>query len=235
MLLEIRGSPRYAIGAEIMSRPVLVIGNKNYSSWSLRAWLMLKHLGVNFEEVRIPLYTEGYKEKILEYSPSGMVPVYIENGVTVWDTIAIIEYMAEKHPEVWPEDAVSRAYARSICAEMHAGFGAVRNELCENIRAIGRKVEISEEAAREIARIEDIWETCREHHSKEGSWLFGPFTAADAMYAPVVFRFLTYGISVGETARQYIHTVISDNHMKEWIRDSAAEPEFINEEEIGLV
>lgn len=218
-----------------MSRPTLVIGNKNYSSWSLRAWLMLRHLGVDFQEVRIPLYTDGYEEKILEYSPAGKVPVFIDHGVTVWDSLAIIDHLAEEHPEVWPGDAASRAYARSICAEMHSGFTALRNELPENIRAMGRKVDVSREAEREISRIEAIWKTCREVHSKEGSWLFGPFTAADAMYAPMAFRFLTYGIRVGETARQYIHTVLSDTHVKEWIRDSAAEPEFIDEEEVGLV
>lgn len=218
-----------------MSRPTLVIGNKNYSSWSLRAWLMLRHLGVEFQEVRIPLYTDGYMEKILEYSPAGKVPVFMEDGVTVWDSLAIIDYLAEQHPDVWPGDAASRAYARSICAEMHSGFTAVRSELPENIRGTGRKVEVSEKAEREIARIEEIWKTCREVHSKKGSWLFGPFTAADAMYAPVAFRFITYGIRVGETARHYIHTVLSDSHVKEWIRESAAEPEFIDEEEVGLV
>lgn len=212
-----------------------MIGNKNYSSWSLRAWLMLRHLGVDFQEVRVPLYTDGYKEKILEYSPAGKVPVLVEKGVTVWDSMAIIDHLAEEHPDVWPGNAASRAYARSICAEMHSGFTALRNELPENIRAMGRKVEVSQAAEREISRIEEIWKTCRDVHSKEGSWLFGPFTAADAMYAPVAFRFITYGIRVGETAKQYMHTVLSDPHMKDWIRESAAEPEFIDEFEVGLI
>jgi glutathione S-transferase len=104
-----------------MAKPVLVIGNKNYSSWSMRAWLALKKLGIDFDEVRIPLYTDGYKEKILEYSPAGKVPVFIEDGVTVWDTLSIMEYLAEKHPSLWPGDARLRALARSVSAEMHSG------------------------------------------------------------------------------------------------------------------
>src|SRR5262245_12604853 len=115
-----------------MPKPLLVIGNKNYSSWSMRAWLALKHIGVDFDEVRIPLYNEGHKEKILGYSPAGKVPVYIEDGNAVWDSLSILEYIAEKHPSLWPADPRARALARSVSAEMHSGFTAIRGSIFFN-------------------------------------------------------------------------------------------------------
>lgn len=223
------------LGESIMAKPVLVIGNKNYSSWSMRPWLALRHLGVGFEEVRIPLYVEGSREKILGYSPAGRVPVYIEDGVTVWDSIAILEYLAERRPALWPEDARARALARSVSAEMHSGFSALRNALPCNCRASGRRVEIGEEAARDIKRILEIWEACRRGYGKTGPWLFGRFTVADAMYAPVASRFNTYGIEADGQAEKYIGTVLSDVHMREWISGSEREEEVIEKFEAGIV
>jgi glutathione S-transferase len=218
-----------------MPKPLLVIGNKNYSSWSMRPWLALKHLGIDFGEVRIPLYIEGSREKILEYSPAGKVPVYIEDGVTVWDSLSILEYLAEKHPSLWPADAKARALARSVSAEMHSGFAALRNTLPMNARAGERWVELAGDAVGDVERILEIWETCRGGYGKGGPWLFGPFTAADAMYAPVALRFNTYGIEAGGRSKSYIETVLSDDHVREWISAAGGEEEVIEMFEKGIV
>ena len=217
-----------------MPKPVLVIGNKNYSSWSMRPWLALKHLGIGFDEVRIPLYIEGSREEILKYSPAGKVPVYIEDGVRVWDSLSILEYLAEKHPSLWPADARARALARSVCAEMHSGFAALRSTLPMNARAGDRWVELGGDAVGDVERILEIWETCRSGHGKGGPWLFGSFTAADAMYAPVALRFHTYGIEAGGFSKGYVETVLSDEYVREWISDAEQEEEVIEMFEKGI-
>ncbi len=217
-----------------MPKPVLVIGNKNYSSWSMRPWLALRHLGIDFDEVRIPLYIEGSKEKMLEYSPAGKVPVYIEAGVRVWDSLSILEYLAEKHPSLWPADAKARALARSVCAEMHSGFAALRSTLPMNARAGDRWVELGGDAVGDTERILEIWETCRSGHGKGGPWLFGSFTAADAMYVPVALRFHTYGIEAGGFSKGYVETVLSDEYVREWIGGAEQEEEVIEKFEKGI-
>ncbi|OGE23018.1 MAG: glutathione S-transferase [Candidatus Dadabacteria bacterium RIFCSPHIGHO2_12_FULL_53_21] len=217
-----------------MAKPVLVIGNKNYSSWSMRPWLALRHLGIGFDEVRIPLYGEGSSEEIRKYSPSGKVPVYIDGGVRVWDSIAILEFLAEKHPSLWPADAGARAHARSVCAEMHSGFAALRSTLPMNARAGDRWVELGGDAVGDAERVLEIWETCRGEHGKAGPWLFGSFTAADAMYAPVVLRFHTYGIEAGGLSKGYMETVLSDEHVLEWISGAEQEEEVIEKFEKGI-
>lgn len=218
-----------------MPKPLLVIGNKNYSSWSMRAWLALRHLGVDFDEVRIPLYTDGHKEKILSYSLAGKVPVYIEDGVTVWDSLSILEYLAGKYPSLWPGDPRARALARSVCAEMHSGFTAMRGTIFFNARARGRWVELGGAAVSDVERVLDIWETCRSAWGKGGPWLFGEFTAADAMYAPVAMRFQTYGIEPGGRPKAYVDTVMSDAYVQEWILAAEGEKEVIEEFETGIV
>ncbi len=217
-----------------MAKPVLVIGNKNYSSWSMRAWLALRHLGIDFDEVRIPLYVEGSSEEIRKYSPSGKVPVYIDGVVRVWDTLSILEYLAEKHPSLWPADAAARARARSVSAEMHSGFGALRSTLPMNARAGDRWVELGGDAVADAERVLDIWEACRSEYGKDGPWLFGRFTAADAMYAPVTLRFNTYGIEAGGLSKGYMETVLSDEYVCEWINDGGREEEFIEKFEKGI-
>lgn len=216
-----------------MTEPVLVIGNKNYSSWSLRAWLVLVRTGIDFEEVRVPLYVTGYKQALLRYSPAGKVPVYIENGRTVWDSLAICEYLAETHPSLWPADPEARAAARSVSAEMHAGFSALRNALPMNCRARRRRIATSAAIDRDVARIIDIWTTCRNRYDDNGPWLFGQFCIADAMFAPVASRFMTYGIALDGPAAGYRQTVLSDPAMQRWYADSAREPEVIAGSEIG--
>ena len=218
-----------------MPKPMLVIGNKNYSSWSMRAWLALKHLGVDFDEVRISLYEDGHKEKILGYSPSGKVPVYIEDGNAIWDSLSILEYLAERYPSLWPADPRARALARSVSSEMHSGFTAIRGSIFFNARARGRWVELKAGAVEEVERVLEIWETCRSAYGKGGPWLFGEFTAADAMYAPVALRFNTYGIEPGGRPKAYVDTVLSDGYVREWISAGEAEEEVIEEFETGLV
>ena len=216
-----------------MAKPKLVIGNKNYSSWSLRAWFVLKHLGVDFEEVRVPLYVKGYKEKLYEYSGSGKVPVYIDGDNTIWDSLSICEYLAESNAQLWPANIKSRITARSISAEMHSSFLALRDEMPMNCRAKHRSVKLSEEAKSDVSRIEEIWELCRHNHSEPGPWLFGAFSIADVMYAPVVSRFQTYDVPLKETGRAYTETVLSDPHIQQWYADSKAEPEVLTEYEVG--
>src|SRR5262245_30589737 len=186
-----------------MSALTLVIGNKNYSSWSLRPWLLLKHAGVPFAEVRIPLHTRETHERIAHYSPSGRVPVLLDGTVRVWESLAICEYIAERFPEArgWPTDQHARAIARSVAAEMHAGFSALRAELPMNCRAKRAGVVPASAAQADIERVISIWHTCRETFGQDGPWLFGTFTVADAMFVPVALRFETYGVGLSDLAR----------------------------------
>ena len=216
-----------------MNKPLLVIGNKNYSSWSLRAWLMLKHADVDFDEVRIPLFIEGYKEKLLAYSPAGKVPVYRDGELRVWDTLAIGEYLYEAHPQLWPADQAARAHARSISAEMHSGFTALRKSMPMNIRARGRQVEISPPLEVDIARIKTIWRELRQQYAASGPWLFGQRSMADCMFAPVAFRFQTYGVTEAGPVEQYVHTVTHDVLVQPWVQASELEQEVITSSEIG--
>lgn len=217
-----------------MGKPLLVIGNKNYSSWSLRAWLMLKHAGVEFDELRIPLYVEGYKEKLLACSPASKVPVYRNSDLLVWDTLAIGEYLYETHPALWPAQREVRARARSVSAEMHSGFIPLRKAMPMNIRAHGRRVETSIGLEADIARIKDIWRELRVRHAAAGSWLFGQYSIADAMFAPVVFRFLTYGVGEPGVVNEYMQTTARDPMVQEWVRDAEMEQETIISSEVGM-
>jgi glutathione S-transferase len=204
----------------------LVIGNKNYSSWSMRPWLALKTSGIAFEEKFIPLYTGAAdKQRILDVTRSGKVPALIDGDVTVWDSLAIIEYLAECFPEarLWPADPACRAHARSASAEMHSGFAALRNECGMNLhRPIGATA-LSDNARADIARIQELWTDCRQRYGKAGSFLFGAFTGADAMYAPVIHRFRTYAIDVTSPVRAYMDTMISLPAFQQWTDEALAE------------
>ncbi|NNM68660.1 MAG: glutathione S-transferase family protein [Gallionella sp.] len=217
-----------------MSKPLLVIGNKNYSSWSLRAWLMLKHAGVDFDEMRIPLFVAGYKEKLFACSPAGKVPVYREGGLLVWDTLAIGEYLYEIYPSLWPAQREARARARSVSAEMHSGFVPLRTAMPMNVRARGRKVATSTALEADIARIKTIWRELREQYGAVGPWLFGPYSIADAMYAPVVFRFLTYGVGEPGAVDEYMQTVSRDPLVQAWVRAAESEQEVVAASEVGV-
>src|SRR4030088_1571932 len=204
----------------------LVIGNKNYSSWSMRPWLVLRANNIPFDEVFIPLYTgEADKERILSFTHSGKVPVLIDGDVTIWDSLAIIEYVAERFTQamLWPEDRARRGHARSISAEMHSGFAALRNECGMNLHRPVRPIALSDDARANIARVQQIWIECRDRYGKFGPFLFGSFGGAAAMFAPVVHRFRTYAIPVAPAAQPYIDAMLSLPAFAEWTRDGLAE------------
>jgi glutathione S-transferase len=204
----------------------LVIGNKNYSSWSMRPWLALRANGIAFDEIFIPLYTgQADKQRILGFTHSGKVPALIDGDVTVWDSLAIIEYAAERFADaqLWPEDRAMRAHARSISAEMHSGFMALRNQCGMNLHRPVRAIALSADAGADIARIQQIWLECRARHGKLGPFLFGAFGAADAMFAPVVHRFRSYAIAVKPEAQAYMDTMMSLPAFQEWTRAALAE------------
>jgi len=205
----------------------LVIGNKNYSSWSMRPWLALRASNIPFEEIFIPLYTDNPadKDRILSFTGSGKVPCLIDGDVTVWDSLSIIEYVAERFPQakLWPADRAARAHARSISAEMHSGFLPLRNECGMNLhRPIGG-VSLSADARANIARIDQIWSECRARHGQSGPFLFGAFGAADAMFAPVVHRFRTYAVDVSPVAKAYMETMQALPAFVEWTKAGLAE------------
>jgi len=206
--------------------PTLVIGNKNYSSWSMRPWMALKGAYIPFNEILIPLYTgDADKKRILSFTRSGKVPALIDGDITVWDSLAIVEYAAERFPaaNLWPEDVASRAHARSISAEMHSSFMALRNECGMNIhRPVGAK-SLSDAAKADIIRIQQIWTECRAQHGGEGPFLFGAFSGADAMFAPVIHRFRTYAVDVTPPVRAYMDTMLANAAFQEWTEMALAE------------
>ncbi|HWA13267.1 MAG TPA: glutathione S-transferase family protein [Burkholderiales bacterium] len=204
----------------------LVIGNKAYSSWSLRPWLLMKHAGIAFEEVKVSLYRPDAKQVLLSHSGAGKVPVLHDGGQTIWDSLAIAEYLAEKHPDrrLWPADPAARAQARSASAEMHSGFSNLRSQMPMNVRRrIARRP--STEVAADIARIQSIWSDCRKRFGAGGPFLFGAFSIADAMYAPVASRFHTYGVELAEPARAYAQALLALPAFQAWVADAHAEAE----------
>jgi glutathione S-transferase len=211
----------------------LVIGNKNYSSWSLRPWMLLKHLGLDFKEIVIPLDTPEFKDEIEKYGPSGRVPVLLHDNLSVWDSLAICEYVAELAGSGWPKDRVARAVARSVCAEMHSGFANLRMEWPMNARARNRRTPMTPGLEMDLDRIDEIWNDCRRRFGAGGPWLFGEYSIADAMYAPVVLRFKTYGAQISETARWYIATALEDSALQEWVRAAQSEPWTLANAEVG--
>jgi glutathione S-transferase len=212
-----------------MDRPTLVIGNKNYSSWSLRAWLALKRTGAAFEEIMVPLDRPETRAAIRAHSPTGRVPVLEDGERTIWDSLAIAEYLAERFPDVglWPADEEDRALARSVCAEMHAGFAALRSRMPMNLRARYPGQRRSPEVDADIARIQEIWEDCRHRVGENGPFLFGAFTLADAFYAPVVSRFRTYDVAMGGVCRAYAEAVWAWPDLQSWAAAAAEEPHVI--------
>jgi glutathione S-transferase len=216
-----------------MAPLTLVIGNKNYSSWSLRAWIALKHLGVPFEEIQVILDTPTTREDIEHYGPSGRVPVLRLGELAVWDSLAICEYAAELTGRGWPQDARARAVARSVCAEMHSGFSHLRSLWPMNARARNRRTAITAALEADIERIDVIWNDCRARFGAAGPWLFGEYSIADAMYAPVVLRFNTYSARISPTARWYMASVLEDPALQEWVAAAKQEPWTNPSEEVG--
>jgi glutathione S-transferase len=210
----------------------LIIGNRNYSSWSLRAWLHLRASNIPFTVTRIPLDTDEWRASIGRYSPARLVPVLIDGELAIWDTMAIFEYVLEIHPEAigWPVGREARARARSICAEMHSGFKAIRDELPQNIRQRKplRRDQITDTCRVQLQRVEQIWSTCRDDYADEGPWLFGSLSLADIVFAPVALRLVTYEIPVAGSAASFVSAVQSFEPVIEWSEAAAAEPEVLS-------
>lgn len=211
----------------------LVIGNKKYSSWSLRPWLLLQHFNIEFTEIRIPLNLQQTPQRLRELSPSGKVPVLIHQGMTIWDSLAICEYISEQllDGRGWPLALKARYKARSIACEMHSGFGALRNQWPMNV-ALQRKLPRNPDLAKDIARVESIWNECL---SSGGPWLCGDFSIADVMFAPVALRFYSYQPELSEGAAAYVKTVLAHPAIKSWMAAGAAESEIILEDEVGYL
>jgi glutathione S-transferase len=209
----------------------LVIANRNYSSWSLRAWLYLTESRLAFEEVRIPLFTGNWQQEIARFSPGGRVPVLLDDGITVWDSMAIMEHVREQHPDAvgWPASGRAWAHARSVSAEMHSGFLALRDELPQNLR-LRRELDVGQLSAtcrKQVARIDELWSDCRRQYGAAGKWLFGDFSIADVMFAPVALRFVTYSIPVSEQARGFVDAVSHLESVQHWTEAARAESEYL--------
>ena len=204
----------------------LYIGNKNYSSWSLRAWVLMRGLGIPFAEKRIVLYRPGSPDRLREISPSGKVPCLHDGDVVVWDTLAIAEYLAERHRGVWPEDAGARAWARSVAAEMHAGFAHLREEMGMNVRVRTRK-DPSPAVTADIARILALWVEGRERFGAGGEFLCGPFGAVDAFWCPVAFRFRSYDVPLAGIAAAYARSLLELPATRDWAAEAERETERI--------
>jgi glutathione S-transferase len=216
-----------------MAPLTLVIGNKNYSSWSLRAWLFMKHADVEFQEILVTLDTAGTREELDRYGPSGRVPVLRHGSVCVWDSLAICEYIAEVSGKGWPKAREARAVARSVSAEMHSGFTTLRSLWPMNARARNRRTAVTAALEADVERIDELWNDCRVRFGGDGPWLFGEYSVADAMYAPVVLRFNTYGARISQTARWYMASVLEDAALQEWLQAAKQEQWTIAADEVG--
>lgn len=200
----------------------LYIGNKNYSTWSLRAWVLMKSIGIAFDEQRLTLYQPDSPARLRQVSPSGRVPCLHDGAVIVWDSLAISEYLAERHPGVWPAAAPARAWARSVAAEMHSGFARLRDELPMSVR-LRRPKTPSIAVAAEIARIVGLWGEGRDRFGHGGEFLCGAFSAVDACWCPVAFRFQTYAVALEGAAAAYCRALLSLPAMQEWAAAAAQE------------
>lgn len=207
----------------------LVIGNKNYSSWSFRAWLYLKESGIAFEEIRVALYTPQWERDIQRLSPSGRVPVLWDGDVAVWDTAAIFEYLRETDSGAvgWPAGSRARAVARSVSAEMHSGFLALREEMPFNCRRRMTGIAFSGDALDDVERVKAIWRGCRREFGAGGPWLFGTFSEADVMFSAIALRFRTYGIDLGGEEGIFSEAVLGLPSVRGWLEGAAAEEEVI--------
>ncbi len=212
----------------------LLIGNKNYSSWSLRPWLVLTEAGLPFEEQLVSLRSDAGKAGRFARLPAGRVPCLDHDGLLVWDSLAICEYLAERHPGLWPAGVAARAWARSACAEMHAGFGALRAELSMDVRARRPQRRRGPAVLADVARIERLWTETRAHFGRGGPLLFGTFTIADAFFAPVAFRFRTYGVAPAGAAGEYLDALLALPGMRAW-EAASREDERLADHDLDLL
>jgi glutathione S-transferase len=204
----------------------LILANKAYSSWSLRPWILMTHFKIPFEETVIALDQPDTREKLLAYSPTGKAPTLIDGDVAIWESLAILEYLAEKYPKrpIWPETRAARALARALSAEMHAGFQPLRVHLPTNFRRSVQVRALTEEAQRDVARIEAAWASTRRRFGRGGPFLFGAFCAADAMFAPVVNRLHVYAVPVAPQTRAYMDAIMALPAWQRWMTEAAPEP-----------
>ena len=211
------------------SRLALVIGNKNYSSWSMRPWVLLRQAGIAFEEIQLWFDQDAHAKEAERYSPTGLVPVLLVDGTPAWDSLAICETIAEMFPEkgLWPADARARQVARAICAEMHAGFRDLRGAMPVNIRARHPGKGMNPAVRKDIERVVSIWQSCRERFGGDGAMLFGRFGIADAFYAPVVMRFATYAVELPAAAQAYADAVRGLAAVREWMAAARQETAFV--------
>ena len=204
----------------------LVIGNKNYSSWSLRPWLLMSHFKLPFSEIKLPLDTPEFYQRIVDYSPTARVPVLRDGDETIWDSLAICEVINERYLDgkAWPEDSKARAAARSAVAEMHSGFAALRSQLPMNCHRKSDAYHWREDASRDILRIQLLWNDLRTRFGTGSEFLCGQFGIVDAMFAPVCVRFTAYGVAIDEITKQYISTIYSLPAMQSWLAEARLEP-----------
>ncbi len=216
-----------------MKSLAIILGNKNYSSWSLRAWLALKATGADFSEEVIPLFQAGSRARLLAHGPSGKVPVLKDGDLIVWDSLAICEYLAELFPDagLWPSDPDRRALARSISAEMHSGFSALRGDMAMDMRASFPNHVPGPGVFEDISRITDIWNQCCTENARERLFLFGDFSIADAMFAPVASRFRTYDVALDPVSQAYVETIHAWPPMIEWCEAALREPFTIDSDQ----
>lgn len=212
----------------------LVIGNKNYSSWSLRPWLLLRHFDVPFEEIAIALFTQGYQQELAKYSPTLRVPVLKDGESTIWDSLAICEYVSEKYLEgaALPANVEERALCRAYCSEMHSGFMAIRSEMPMNCRA-RKRLEITAAADADCRRVDQLFSDARAQFSCRGEYLFGEFSLADCMFAPIVMRFTTYGVELSESSQKYVRTMLQNTALSAWVEDAQNESQILVDFELG--
>lgn len=218
-----------------MSELTLIIGNKNYSSWSLRPWFWMRYHNIDFKEVRVPLFTEHTNAQLKKYYSNYKVPVLLDGDFIVWDSMAILEYLAEKFPQFkgLPDEREDRAMVRSVCAEMHSSFSAMRAELPMNCRKTFSDIKLSSSAREDIERITALWRYFRRRYEHRGPWLFGDFSIADAVFAPVVIRFKGYNIELSEIEREYADYLYTQNTLIEWCQAGKEEHEIIAMDEIS--
>jgi glutathione S-transferase len=212
----------------------LIIGNQNYSSWSMRPWLFINYHKLDVEIEKLVLFTEQTREKLELHFSNGKVPLLVDGDLEVWDTLAILEYLSEKFPDTmaWPKEAAARAVARAVSAEMHSSFGPLRNELPMNCRRFFPGYTLGPSALKDVKRISEIWNTCRQQYGQDGPWLFGRFCIADAMYAPVVMRFRSIDIKLDPVSQVYYDTMHECGAVKLWLAQGAAETDVLEEDEI---
>lgn len=217
-----------------MTDMTLIIGNKNYSSWSLRPWVFMKQNHIEFTEIRIPLFTDTTEQALAPYNSDYKVPILKHRSLVIWDSLAILEYLAETHSGAhgWPADSRARAMARSVSCEMHSSFVNVRSEMPMNCRKTFRNITLSSVAKREVERIKSLWRQCRTEFGANGEWLFGDYSIADAMFAPVALRFAGYSIPLDGLEQAYVNSVLHQPAIIEWMAAGREETEVIGEDEI---